>query len=80
MLFLPFCNLIFSFVFYQVVHCTVRIMFLNLPQMSIFITLYSYNSKLAGLLSEKLAACINVIPGVTSYYEWQGKMEEDEEV
>ncbi|KAL5248097.1 hypothetical protein ACHWQZ_G017316 [Mnemiopsis leidyi] len=33
-----------------------------------------------GLLSEKLAACINVIPGVTSYYEWQGKMEEDQEL
>ena len=35
---------------------------------------------LAGLLQNKLAACINVIPGVVSYYEWEGKMEEDSEV
>lgn len=33
-----------------------------------------------GLLEKKLAACINVIPGVTSYYEWEGKLEEDNEL
>ena len=32
--------------------------------------------KLATLLvQEKLAACINIIPGLTSIYEWQGKLE-----
>ncbi len=32
------------------------------------------------LLSEKLAACVNLIPQVTSLYCWQGKMEESQEV
>lgn len=27
------------------------------------------------LIEAKLAACINVIPGVRSYYEWKGKLE-----
>ena len=31
------------------------------------------------LVSEKLAACINVIPGVTSYYRWQGEVQCDQE-
>ncbi|CAI2347523.1 unnamed protein product [Caenorhabditis sp. 36 PRJEB53466] len=30
-------------------------------------------------VSESLAACANVIPGVTSVYKWQGKIEEDQE-
>ena len=39
----------------------------------------------ANLLAEKLvenhlAACVNVLPGVTSYYRWQGQMERDSEV
>ena len=25
------------------------------------------------MLSGKLAACVNIIPGITSVYEWQGK-------
>ena len=28
----------------------------------------------------KLAACVNVLPGVTSIYKWKGKIEEDSEV
>ena len=28
------------------------------------------------LVEERLAACVNVLPGVTSVYHWQGKMEE----
>ena len=31
------------------------------------------------LVKEKLAACVNVIPGLTSIYEWEGRMEEDSE-
>ena len=31
------------------------------------------------LVEEKLAACVNVIRGVTSYYVWEGEFEEDEE-
>lgn len=31
-------------------------------------------------LSEKLAACVNLIPSVTSLYIWKGKVERAEEV
>ena len=31
-------------------------------------------------MSEKLAACVNVIPGLTSIYAWEGKVEEDSEL
>ncbi len=31
------------------------------------------------LVAEKLAACANVLPGVTSVYVWEEKMEESEE-
>ena len=33
-----------------------------------------------GLVTAKLAACVNIIPGVTSVYEWQGKIEKDPEL
>ncbi|XP_018016540.1 divalent-cation tolerance protein CutA isoform X2 [Hyalella azteca] len=33
-----------------------------------------------GLVGAKLAACVNIVSGVTSVYEWQGKMEEDAEL
>eukprot|EP00667_Euglena_gracilis_P013145 EG_transcript_13539 len=32
------------------------------------------------LVQSKLAACVNVVPGVVSVYEWQGKLEEDNEL
>ncbi len=31
------------------------------------------------LVLEKLAACVNVVEGVTSYYLWEGKLEQDAE-
>jgi len=33
-----------------------------------------------GLVQSKLAACVNIIPGVKSIYEWEGKIEEDAEL
>lgn len=31
------------------------------------------------LVSEKLAACVNIVPGLESVYEWEGKVNEDPE-
>ena len=33
----------------------------------------------AGLLEKRLAACINIVSGVTSHYLWQGKLEKEAE-
>jgi len=33
-----------------------------------------------GLVEERLAACVNTISGVKSFYRWQGKIEADTEV
>ena len=32
------------------------------------------------LISNKLAACVNIIKGVESVYQWQGKIEHDKEI
>ena len=32
------------------------------------------------LVQERLAACVNVLPGVRSIYEWQGQLANDAEV
>lgn len=31
------------------------------------------------LVAELLAACVNVIPGITSVYRWQGEVQRDQE-
>ena len=31
------------------------------------------------LVEERLAACVNVVPGVVSIYSWKGALQEDEE-
>lgn len=32
------------------------------------------------LVEERLAACVNIVPGLTSVYRWQGKVVEDQEL
>ena len=32
-----------------------------------------------GLVSARLAACVNVLPGAVSHYRWQGKLQRDAE-
>ncbi|MBC8376342.1 MAG: divalent-cation tolerance protein CutA [FCB group bacterium] len=43
------------------------------------------NAKIAstlakGVLAKHLAACAQIIPGVTSHYEWQGQLEASQEL
>ncbi len=33
-----------------------------------------------GLVTRHLAACVNLVPGLTSIYAWQGNIETDQEV
>ena len=33
-----------------------------------------------GLLSNKLASCVNIIPGMQSMYMWEGKLCKEEEL
>ena len=32
-----------------------------------------------GLVTERLAACVNVVPGVVSHYRWKGRLRRDAE-
>ncbi|GIX97564.1 protein CutA homolog [Caerostris extrusa] len=36
--------------------------------------------KTEGLVKEKLAGCVNIIPGIHSVYEWEGEIQKDSEV
>ena len=50
--------------------------------LSVFITTPSRDEaeKIArALVEEKLAACVNIMPGVESLYRWQGKIEKNQE-
>jgi periplasmic divalent cation tolerance protein len=31
------------------------------------------------LVGERLAACVNIVPGITSIYRWQGEVQRDQE-
>ena len=48
--------------------------FVTVPDMEVAEKLAS------GLVTSKLAACVNIIPGLTSVYEWEGKVEKDSEL
>lgn len=32
------------------------------------------------LINQHMAACVNQLPGITSIYEWEGKIQRDQEV
>jgi periplasmic divalent cation tolerance protein len=32
------------------------------------------------VIQKQLAACVQIIPGITSYYKWQGKLEKSQEL
>ncbi len=52
------------------------------PTHLVYMTVGSHEEamKIAGVVvQERLAACANVFPGVVSIYEWNGKMQQDEE-
>ncbi|OUR63002.1 divalent-cation tolerance protein CutA [Colwellia sp. 39_35_sub15_T18] len=38
------------------------------------------NSIAQHLVTEKLAACVNILPNITSIYHWQGEIQRDSEV
>jgi periplasmic divalent cation tolerance protein len=42
--------------------------------------LFNIDTKTNISVSNKLAACVNIIPGLISVYEWEGKINNDEEV
>ena len=53
---------------------TARIAFVTAPDLEV-------GRRLARrLVEERLAACVNLLPGLVSIYRWQGAVEEDSEV
>lgn len=59
---------------------------LHAAEMELFIVLCTAPDKACAeriaehLVTQRLAACVNLIPGIESVYEWQGKVERDHEV
>jgi periplasmic divalent cation tolerance protein len=40
---------------------------------------FDANALARTLVEERVAACINIVPSVTSIYRWQGRVDEDSE-
>lgn len=51
-----------------------RVLFVTVPDAKLADAIAS------GLVERKFAACVNIIPGVTSVYRWKGKLHKDPEV
>lgn len=43
-------------------------------------TLHDADAIATALLEERLAACVNRVPGLASMYRWEGKIQKDDEV
>lgn len=52
----------------------VRVVLVTMPDMETGLGLSR------AMVEEKLAACANLVPGITSIYRWAGEVQEDEEV
>ncbi|XP_039053238.1 protein CutA, chloroplastic-like isoform X3 [Hibiscus syriacus] len=54
----------------------------SVPSIVVYVTVPNREAgkKLAGsIVKEKLAACVNIVPGIESVYEWEGKINSDPE-
>ncbi|CAF2095821.1 protein CutA, chloroplastic [Brassica rapa] len=54
----------------------------TVPSVVVYVTVPNREAgkKLANsIVQEKLAACVNIVPGVESVYEWEGKVQSDSE-
>ncbi|XP_056844170.1 protein CutA, chloroplastic isoform X2 [Raphanus sativus] len=54
----------------------------TVPSIVVYVTVPNREAgkKLANsIVREKLAACVNIVPGVESVYEWEGKVQSDSE-
>ncbi|XP_010413820.1 PREDICTED: protein CutA, chloroplastic-like [Camelina sativa] len=54
----------------------------NVPSIVVYVTVPNREAgkKLANsIVQEKLAACVNIVPGIESVYEWEGKVRSDSE-
>lgn len=56
------------------------------PETELFVVLCTVPDKAcaqhiaAEIINERLAACVNIVPGLESVYEWQGEVTYDQEV
>eukprot|EP00455_Lapot_gusevi_P045292 TRINITY_DN5770_c0_g2_i2.p1 TRINITY_DN5770_c0_g2~~TRINITY_DN5770_c0_g2_i2.p1 ORF type:complete len:149 (-),score=8.35 TRINITY_DN5770_c0_g2_i2:14-460(-) len=78
------CVLGYLFVFHRGYHFAQPAAYFSQPESLSVAFVTVPNSEVAkslsrGILEKKLAACVNAVPGVTSMYWWQGKIEEASE-
>ena len=53
------------------------------PYMQVYVTVPSQDvadTLAASIINQKLAACVNIIPGLQSVYFWEGKVAKDQEL